>query len=95
MVARVGLLSADSFVNCKFGSQGTEEGVRPFYAPQWVGAVQCVGGGLAFNIFGPYPHCASGKNWMRFLKLQFLSALHLLRHCECRSQILGRQPFQT
>ena len=27
--------------------------------------------------------------------LAFLPALHLLHHCECFSQILGRQPFQT
>ena len=43
----VGLLSANSFVNRKFGSHGTGEEVRPFCAPLWVGALQC----LAFNLY--------------------------------------------
>ena len=43
----VGLLSANSFVNRKFGSHGREEEVRPFCAPLWVDALQC----LAFNLY--------------------------------------------
>ena len=89
----VGLLSANSFVNRKFGSHGTGEEVRPFCAPLWVGPVQCLGSST--YIFAPWPFCVLRNPQWGWRKIcHFSSALHLFHHFGWLTQVLGTQPFQ-